>query len=276
MRKIWEVDSLPRSGGSELNPDERRAVASIQQSCTNEAGRYVVGIPWRNGTPTANHSYETALKRLIHTEQRLRREESVGLAYSNVISQYIDKGYVRRVIGDSDSGSCWYLPHFPMLRPDKSTTKVRIVFDAAAKSSGQSLNDFILPGPKLQQDFVKVLVRFRREQIAIVCDISQMYLRVGLAPEDRRYHRFLWRDLDTGTSKPPDIYEFCNVVFGVNASPFLAQYVVQQHARQHEAEYPLAAEVVLQSTYMDDSMTSAENVEQSAVVRIRWIYLEVQ
>ena len=31
-----------------------------------------------------------------------------------------------------------YLPHFPVLRPDKSTTKVRIVFNRYAKFNGIS------------------------------------------------------------------------------------------------------------------------------------------
>ena len=49
------------------------------------------------------------------------------------------------------------------------------------------------------------------------------------------------------------------MVFGVNASPFLAQYVAQEHARKHAAELPLTAATVLQSTYMDDSMSSVED-----------------
>ena len=109
----------------------------------------------------------------------------------------------------------------------------------------------------LQRDLVEVLVRFREKPVAIVCDISEMYLQVSLAPEVRTYHRFLWCDLDSG--RPPDVYEFQRVVFGVNASPFLAQYVTQQHAHANEATLPLAADAVLLSTYMDDTMTSVDN-----------------
>ena len=49
-------------------------------------------------------------------------------------------------------------PHFPVVRMDKSTTKVRIVFDCAAKCDGISLNYMIHVGPKLQQDLFNVLV----------------------------------------------------------------------------------------------------------------------
>ena len=74
----------------------------------------------------------------------------------------------------------WYLPHFPVIRNDKTTSKVRIVFDAAAKQDGKCLNDAVLPGPKLQRELVNVLCRFRSAPVALSADISQMFLQVGL------------------------------------------------------------------------------------------------
>ena len=65
----------------------------------------------------------------------------------------------------------WYLPHFPALHPDKSTAKVRIVFDGSSKLNGNSLNDDTHHGPKLQQDLGNVILRFRRRPI---CDIPEI------------------------------------------------------------------------------------------------------
>ena len=148
----------------------------------------------------------------------------------------------------------WYLPHFPVLRPDKSTTKTRVVFDASAKYEEVSLNDVLLQGPKLQNDLFDVLLQFRRDPVALMCDIREMYLQIKLEPSDRPFHRFLWRDLNN--EQDPDVFEFNRVVFGVNSSPFLAQFAIQEHARKHQSEFPLGAETVLKSTYMDDSMDS--------------------
>ena len=147
-----------------------------------------------------------------------------------------------------------------MLRPDKDTTKTRIVFDAAAKFEGTSLNDQIYQGPKLQRDLFDVLLRLRRLPIAVVCDIEEMYLRIGIAHADKPYHRFLWRKVDQ--SRKPDVYDFNRVVFGVNSSPFQAQFVLQHHAKQNQRTFPMAAETVLKSTYMDDSMDSVMNEEE--------------
>ena len=62
--------------------------------------------------------------------------------------------------------------------------------------------------------------------------------------------------------KSPEECEFSRVVFGVNSSPFLAQFVTQHHAKTHESEYPLTAETILKSTYMDDSMDSVSDDQQ--------------
>ncbi len=50
-------------------------------------------------------------------------------------------------------------------------------------------------------------------------------------------------------------------MFGVNCSPFLAQDVSQRHAKDHIQEFPLAAETIMNSTYMDDSLDSAPGLD---------------
>ena len=107
------------------------------------------------------------------------------------------------------------------MRPDKDTTKTRIVFDAAAKVEGVSRNDKIYQGPKLQRDLFDVLLRFRRYPIAVVCDIEEMYLRIGITRTDKPYHRFLWKRMDE--SRNPDVYKFDRVIIGVYSSLFQAQ-----------------------------------------------------
>lgn len=137
---------------------------------------------------------------------------------------------------------------------------MRLAFDASAKFGGVSLNDTIEAGPKLQRELFDVLLRFRRKSVAVVCDVQEMYLQVGIPESDRNFHSFLWR---ASSETEPDIYQFNRLVFGVNASPFLAQYVSQHNALQLADEFPLAAETVMKSTYMDDSMDSVSNEDEA-------------
>ena len=89
------------------------------------------------------------------------------------------------------------MPHFPVVKTDRVTTKIRVVFDASAECNGISLNDAVHSGPKLHNQLFDVLLRFKRYPIAIVCDVSEMYLWIQLYPSDRPFHRFLWRDLES-------------------------------------------------------------------------------
>ena len=51
-------------------------------------------------------------------------------------------------------------------------------------------------------------------------------------------------------------------MFGVNVSPFLAQFVIRHHAQKLQESNGRAAETVLRSTYMDDSMDSVVNEKE--------------
>ena len=128
----------------------------------------------------------------------------------------------------------WYLPHFPVVRIDKTSTKVRIVFDCSAKMDGVSLNDVIYAGPKLQQELFDVLVCFRRGPVALACDIREMYLQVEIDKKDRAVFRILWRNCESNNK--PDVYEFNRVVFGKNAAPTECQFVVQENAKRYTSD----------------------------------------
>ncbi|XP_070560350.1 uncharacterized protein [Ptychodera flava] len=260
LRKFLEVENLPSLTETRtMSIDDQAALRMAERSLKLENGRYQVGIPWKENAPELLDNYDMALHRLRNTEQRLKKNQQIAAAYSENLRQYVDKGYIRKIDPTEEKPKkIWYLPHIPVLRPDKATTKTRIVFDASARHYGISLNDVIYQGPKLQHDLFEVLLRFRRNPVALVSDIAEMYLRIEIPPDDRPCHRFLWRDLEE--DKAPDEYEFTRVVFGVNCSQFLAQFVTQTHAKAHTGELPMAAETVLKSTYMDDSMDSVKTV----------------
>ena len=137
---------------------------------------------------------------------------------------------------------------------DRTTTKVRIVFDCLAKTDGFSLNYAIFAGPNLPKDLFCVLIRFRRNPLALACDIKEMYLQVEIEERDRPYFRVLWRDFDSG--RELDVYEFSRLVFGKNSAPMKAPFGALDSASRHQDVYPLAADTVLKLTLMDDSIAS--------------------
>ena len=100
--------------------------------------------------------------------------------YEEIINQCLTKGYIRQVDTTKEG-------NFPLVRTDKDTTKTRIVFDALAKKDGISVNDLIHAVPKLQNNLLDVLIWFRRNAVAVLCDISEMYLQIKLRPDGCKY-----------------------------------------------------------------------------------------
>ena len=105
------------------------------------------------------------------------------------MNEYLEKKYIRKVPPDEPKPECeWLLPDFPVVRPEKETTKVSIVFDASTTCKGKSLNTEALPGLKLQSDIADIVIKLRKEPVALAGDISQMYHQLVLRPEDRPLH----------------------------------------------------------------------------------------
>jgi hypothetical protein len=270
IRKFWELDAIgmkDETASPAMTAEEKAAVEKVSESLQSKDGRYEIGIPWKEGEPKFRDNYEVAFARLESQERSLRKKGTeVMEAYNQIFEDYERKGYIREV-PKSEAKEQWLLPHFPVFRPDKETTKVRTVFDAAMKHEGKSLNSATRPGPKLQREIVDILIRFRKAPIALTADISEMFLQVSLREQDRPYHRFLWRNYDS--TQEPKVYEFQRLLFGNAASPFCAQYTLHSHAQTHAREYPAAAESVDHSMYVDDLLDSCETVPDAQNLQLQ-------
>ena len=135
-----------------FTPDEKAALDQAQKTKKKIDGRYEIGIPWRQGEPSFDNNYEMALSRLkVQEKSLMKKGPKIAQAYDQVIKDYETKGYVTKVPKTEESQ--WFLPHFPVVRKDKTTTKVRIVYDAAAKCNGKSLNTAILPAQNYSENW---------------------------------------------------------------------------------------------------------------------------
>ena len=138
-------------------------------------------------------------------------------------------GIIGEVISPGKLGETHYIPHHPVIRDDKTTTKIRIVFDASARDNGPSLNDCLYKGPHLTPLLYDILLRFRSHVVALTSDIEKAFLQINVNENDRDYLRFLW--FDNIFSDQPKIVRnrFARVVFGVTSSPFSLNGTIRKH-----------------------------------------------
>ena len=121
-------------------------------SFTNE--RYEVHLPWKTPHPLLpdNYQYHFSRKRLENLLERLRHEPEVLREYDSVIKEQLHRGIVEVVEKPSEGevGRVHYIPHHAVIRRDKLTTKLRVLYDASAKSDGVALNDCMQDHPLLR------------------------------------------------------------------------------------------------------------------------------
>ena len=171
--KFREIESTGMSREVEYCSDNREVLRIPEES--------LIKLPDdRNDLKNLPDNYETVHKRLVRTEKRLLGDKELEKAYSKVLHDYKEKGFILKV-NESDTKEKWYLPNFPVIKPDRETTKVRVVFDASVKENGKSSRG-------LRRDLVEALLRFRRFSVALAGDVAQMYLCLGIAPKYQPDH----------------------------------------------------------------------------------------
>ena len=198
--------------------------------------RYEVPLPWKEHHPLLPDNHEVAVSRLNSVLKRLKRNPELLAEYNRIIEEQSSKGIISEVDPNAEIkvGHLHYLPHHPVIRKDKQTTKVRIVYDASAKSAGPSLYECLCVGPSLISDISDVLMRFRYHRIALSADIEKAFLMVGVLEPDRDVLRFLW--VDDSTSEAPKIVvkRFNQVVFWVVRSPFFLNGTIRHYVTNYE------------------------------------------
>ncbi|XP_033103980.1 uncharacterized protein LOC117106683, partial [Anneissia japonica] len=227
-------------------------------------GHYEMGLLWKYDNHDLPYNKSMAESRLTSLKRRLSTNDETRMKYTKVIQGYIENGYAEPVTdGETKSGNIWYLPHHPVIHPLKN--KVRVVYDCAAKFRGTSLNDMLLKGPDLMNDLLGVLLRFRQCRIAIVSDIEAMFHQVRMIKSDRDVLRFLWWE-GGDLSKLPKEYRMCVHLFGATSSPSCAGKALKQTADDNEVSNNdeigrRATEIIRNSFYVDDCLSSVENAE---------------
>ena len=137
------------------------------------------------------------------------------------------------------------------------------MFDSSAEYNRVSLNKELLPGPDLMNSLFGVLIRFRRENVAVMCDIEQMFHSFHVNPQHREFLRLLWYE---GNTPEKYIIEYqMNVnLFGNGPSPAVASYGLKKTASYGEEKFgKAAARLVHRNFYVDDGVTSLPTADEA-------------
>ena len=157
LKRFWDLESLG------ILKEEHHVQKQFSQQITFEQGRYEVHLPWKGSHPHLPNNFDLCKKRLCGLLRRLSQNPEHLQRYDAIIQEQLQQGVVEVVQEPAKYtiGKLHYLPHHRVVRNDKQTTKLRVVYDTSARCDGPSLNDCLHTGPNFGQNLLEILLRFR-------------------------------------------------------------------------------------------------------------------
>ncbi|XP_047518171.1 uncharacterized protein LOC125058190 isoform X1 [Pieris napi] len=261
LKQSFAIDALGINNKKRLTSADARAVQLFNTTIEKRERRYYLGLPWKTDNTKFPESYNMAFKRLKSIERKMDQSDEFKQSYTKQINNLLEKNYAHpvertRILTSKE----WYLPHFAVTNPNKPG-KVRLVFDAAARSNEVCLNDELLDGPDLLQSLPGILLMFRERKYATTADIREMFLQIKVNEDDQVAQKFLWRG--ENRDKPPKEYVMTSLIFGAKSSPFLAHSVRDYNASCYRTTHPNAHNAITKNHYMDDYVDSFDTEDEA-------------
>ncbi|XP_042611086.1 uncharacterized protein LOC109074690 [Cyprinus carpio] len=218
----------------------------------DESGSWEAPLPFGNPRRPLPNNRQQAHQRLMSLQRAFQKRPSMKEDFLEFMQGILDNNHAE-LAPPSEGREVWYLPIFGVYHPHKPG-KIRVVFDSSARFEGVSLNEVLLQGPNLNNSLLGVLLRFRKEPVAITADFRQMFYCFLVQEEHRDVLRFLWFKDNNPESEVVD-YRMRVHVFGNSPSPAVATYGLRRAAQEGEKDFG-CCEFIKKDFYVDDALRS--------------------
>ncbi|XP_003737520.1 uncharacterized protein LOC100902812, partial [Galendromus occidentalis] len=259
---LMSSDTVDSTAEAELEKFFKNNIQRLNEN------RYMVSLPFNDKLRFLGDNENIARGSLSRFLRKARDKKDLLRSVDEEIQKYVQMGYAEPATPKKPGELVHYLPILPVIKRTATgqIAKVRVVKDAGARRKDEAaLNDVLHCGANLLPDIIKVLLRFRKQEIAIVADIQKAFLQYKIHPDHRTFLRFFW---PIGVSENPHapIKELWSTVldFGIVSSPFIHCAGLKYHIRQLKRDHPEKAgllEDIENHFYVDDLVTSADSAQ---------------
>ena len=141
-------------------------------------------------------------------------------------------------------------------KPDSLSTPQRLVVDP----SMSGFNNIIAKGQNCLTNLFKIIINWRCNKYIFTSDVEKMFNTLKLTPEMYKFSLYLFSE----SLDPVEDYDiWCNLtlMYGVKSASAQATFGLRQTTEIKKESYPLAHQVIHDTTYMDDSSGGANDKE---------------
>lgn len=273
IQRFWSIEDISES--LDMSEEDQECLQYFKETTKRqEDGRYVVHLPLKSDFyEKLGSSKPMAAAQFRHLEKKFARQQELAKAYRLFIKEYQSLHHMAECTSNK-TPSC-YLPHHCVQRADSSTTALRVVFNASARtSSGYTLNDLMKRGPNLQHDLLSLILRWRQYRYAFTADIEKMFRQILVTEDHQHLQKILWRDAPDQLLRE---FNLTTVTYGTKAAPFLAMMTLKQLAMDegHKYQESNAAMVLQEQFYMDDlvsgsfTLSSAKRLQEDLITLLQ-------
>lgn len=172
ISNFWSLEQPPAP--SKLTEEDIKCEQHFSETycCNPETGKYSVKLPFKENPAKLGDSSFNAKRRFLSLERKLNTQPEFKQLYSDFMSDYESTGHMSLFTDSIPDKPHYFLPHHGVFKASSSSTRLRVVFDASAKTTtGLSLNDIIHVGPKLHNDIATIITNFRRYKYVFTTDV---------------------------------------------------------------------------------------------------------
>lgn len=150
LSDIWNIESMGVQNNCDCKPASMSKIEKdeydvIYKSCEKRGKQWMVPYPWRKDPHLLSNNYIQAEKVLQSTERRLAKNSAYAKVYDQQTNEMVELDFSRKLSekeASSYKGPVHYASHHAVIRPEKKSTPVRIVFNSLASFQGHTLNDY--------------------------------------------------------------------------------------------------------------------------------------
>ncbi|GFR12308.1 uncharacterized protein TNCT_49861, partial [Trichonephila clavata] len=232
--------------------------------CDNYEHDSISGLLWKDDKKKLGSNFRIAKRRFDDLIRKFEKDSALSKNYKEIVLEQQTDGVVEQCSNKLIENG-YFMPHRPVLRDDKLTTKVRMVYDASSNEKHlNSLNNCLHPGPNLNPNILDMIINFRTFNIAFCADLEKAFLQIGIKEEDRDYLNFLWFSDEKDNFK---ILRFTRAPFGVTCSPFILAATIKHHIRKYN-DHPDVVKILDTSLYVDDFIAGSKSDDEAFYITI--------
>ena len=265
-------------GDKEGDVLEQQLVDFTKNNIGINNGRLMVPLLW-NGKVSHFLSKNENLSKIILKNQLKKwnkNSEQVKLI-DQTIKDQVSAGIIELIpdleVFKTEYPNYAFLPHMPIIKMDRETTKCRIVFLSNLKEHNNlalSHNQCMYSGPNLNQKLSSSFLQLRFDKFLLVFDLKKAFNMLALSDIDQARLLFFWfKNVNKGDFSLV-AYKNVRLSFGLRCSPFLLMYALYHIlVSQHTGDRMLKELKVLiySLIYMDNGAITANDPEY-----LRWSF----